>query len=209
MNGYAHIIYDETSYFSPKKINFDHRARTGMMIAWSEEQAKELLDKKYWKCLSAFGLEASMRRKIIFERKHSDTNLLYFKYELEIPDAIEVFYEADIIEAISKRFSLREISEDIFKMMRNYESGTINFNDHFLNEWLIARLNSEKMELEVPERKKLEKELMRYVEMLVSKILWNIYSGDLNAFRKDLSSMVYLFGELRDTGSMAGRGETW
>ncbi|OAA30880.1 hypothetical protein AT15_09360 [Kosmotoga arenicorallina S304] len=207
MNNYVHIIYDETSYFSPKKINFDHRTKSGMMVAWSQEQAQKLLDGKYWKCLSAYGLEAALRRKIVFERKHSDINLLYFKYELEIPESLEAFYEAGTIKAISRYFSLREISEEIFNMMRSYDSGTINFDDHFLNEWLLSKLSFEEREEEQIKKKELEKELMRYVEMFVSKILWNVYSGDLNAFRKDLSGIVYLFGELRDTENAIGKGE--
>ncbi|AKI97873.1 hypothetical protein [Kosmotoga pacifica] len=208
MKNYAHIIYDDETYFSPKRISFDHRTRTGIMVAWSEEQAQELLEKKYWKCLSAYALEAAMKRKLVFERKHSDTNILYFKYMLEIPEMLEAYYEPDTIETISSHFSLREISEEIFKMMRNYELGSLNFNDHFLNEWLMAKLESGSPQLSPQEKKKLEKELMRYIELFVSKILWSVYSGNLNDFRKDLSAIVYLFTELYDSGRENGRGGT-
>ena len=87
---YAHILYREMTSLHQKEHTFDHRTKTGFMTTWSTDHSAELLKHKYWNCLSAYGLESAMRRKITFERKHSDSNLLYFKYELEVPEVLKV-----------------------------------------------------------------------------------------------------------------------
>ncbi len=196
---YAHILYSESEYLTPKKAMFDYRAKTGFMTIWSCGQASLLLERKYWTCLSAFGLESATRRKIIFERKHSDTNLLYFKYELEIPEVLETYFDSQVISDVSSRFSLREISEEVFKMLREYADGLLRFNDQIFSSWLAKRLSS--VDLEGQERRELETSLMKYVETFVSKIPWTVYGGDLKRMGNDLSSIVYLYTEMLDLAS--------
>lgn len=196
---YAHILYRENDYLTPKRASFDHRTRTGFMTTWSSEHSGALLSSKYWTCLSAFGLESAIRRKVILERKHSDTNLLYFKYELEIPDALEGYFDASVVSEISGNLSLRETSEEVYKMLRDYEDGSLKFNDRMFSSWLAEKVGS--LNLDEPGRDRLEKALLKYVETLVSKILWSVYGGDLSRLGKDLSSIVYLYSEMQDLGS--------
>ncbi|ACR80598.1 MULTISPECIES: hypothetical protein [Kosmotoga] len=195
MNRYAHILYDDNSYCSPKRATFDFRTKTGLMTTWSKEQAQELLEKKYWTCLSAYSLECSIRRKITFERKHSDVNLLYFKYSTELPESVESYFDFETIETISKFFSLRQITEDVYTMLKEYERGIMTFEEHFFSNWLIKIFEESEVE---GDRKSLEVFLMRYVEIFVTKILWNTYGGDLNRLRKDLSAIVYTYTEMKD-----------
>ena len=193
---YAHILYNDNEYLTPKKATFDHRTKTGFMTTWSTDQASLLLKEKYWNCLSAFGLESAMRRKISFERKHSDTNLLYFKYELEVPDSLEGYFDATVVGAVSRHLSIRETTEEVYKMLRDYADGSLKFNDQIISSWLGEKVSS--LYLENREKSELESALLKYVETIVSKILWNVYNGDLPRMGKDLSSMVYLYTEMLD-----------
>ena len=193
---YAHILYNDNEYLTPKKATFDHRTKTGFMTTWSTDQASLLLKEKYWNCLSAFGLESAMRRKISFERKHSDTNLLYFKYELEVPDSLEGYFDATVVGAVSRHLSIRETTEEVYKMLRDYADGSLKFNDQIISSWLGEKVSS--LYLENREKSELENALLKYVETIVSKILWNVYGGDLPRMGKDLSSMVYLYTEMLD-----------
>ena len=193
---YAHILYNDKEYLTPKKATFDHRTKTGFMTTWSTDQASLLLKEKYWNCLSAFGLESAMRRKISFERKHSDTNLLYFKYEMEVPDSLEGYFDMAVIGAVSSHLSIRETTEEVYKMLRDYADGSLKFNDQIISSWLGEKISS--LYLENLEKGKLESALLKYVETIVSKILWNVYGGDLSRMGKDLSSMVYLYTEMLD-----------
>lgn len=193
---YAHILYNDNEYLTPKKATFDHRTKTGFMTTWSTDQASLLLKEKYWNCLSAFGLESAMKRKISFERKHSDTNLLYFKYEMEVPDSLEGYFDMAVIGAVSSHLSIRETTEEVYKMLRDYADGSLKFNDQIISSWLGEKISS--LYLENLEKGKLESALLKYVETIVSKILWNVYGGDLSRMGKDLSSMVYLYTEMLD-----------
>ena len=191
---YAHILYDDNEFISPKKAIFDHRTKTGFITTWSPEHATLLLEKKHWTCLSAYALESSMRRKIVFERKHSDTNLLYFKYELEIPESLESYFDFDVIEKVTRQLSLREVTEEIFKMLKNYQEGKAKFDDRTFASWLAGKLDE--IIADSCEKETLEKPIMKYVETFVSKIVWNSYSGNLNSLGKDLSAIVYLYTEM-------------
>ncbi len=193
---YAHILYNDKEYLTPKKATFDHRTKAGFMTTWSTDHASLLLKEKYWNCLSAFGLESAMRRKISFERKHSDTNLLYFKYELEVPDSLEGYFDATVVGAVSRHLSIRETTEEVYKMLRDYADGSLKFNDQIISSWLGEKVSS--LYLENREKSELENALLKYGETIVSKILWNVYNGDLPRMGKDLSSMVYLYTEMLD-----------
>jgi len=137
-----------------------------------------------------------MRRKISFERKHSDTNLLYFKYELEVPDSLEGYFDATVVGAVSRHLSIRETTEEVYKMLRDYADGSLKFNDQIISSWLGEKVSS--LYLENREKSELENALLKYVETIVSKILLNVYNGDLPRMGKDLSSMVYLYTEMLD-----------
>lgn len=191
---YAHILYNENEFISPKKAIFDHRAKTGFITTWSPEHATILLEKKHWSCLSAYALESSIRRKVIFERKHSDTNLLYFKYELEIADSIESYFDFEVVRDISDWLSLREVTEEIFKMLKSYQEGKTKFDDRTFSSWLAIKLNNTSIDNDAKDI--LERSIMKYVETFISKIVWNTYSGNLHSLGKDLSSIVYLYTEM-------------
>jgi len=193
---YAHILYREEEFLTPKRATFDHRTKTGFMTTWSAEHSSELLEYKYWNCLSACGLESSTRRKISFERKHSDANLLYFKYELEVPEALEGYFDPTTLEVISKRLSVRETTEEVYKMLKDYEQGSLRFNDQRFSSWLAGKV--ERLQISHSEKNELENSLIKYVETIVGRVLWTVYNGDLPKMGKDLSSMVYLYTEMLD-----------
>ena len=197
---YSHSLYSGDDFLSPKRATFDHRTKTGFMTTWSTEHSTDLLKHKYWSCLSAYGLESATRRKISFERKHSDANLLYFKYELEVPEALEGYFDPTILEVLSKNLSVRETTEEVYKMLKDYEEGTLRFNDQGFSSWLAGKVGG--LLLSDGEKKELENSLIKYVETIVGRVLWTVYNGDLQRMGKDLSSMVYLYTEMLDlTGS--------
>ncbi|HAA85487.1 MAG TPA: hypothetical protein DCE14_03945 [Kosmotogaceae bacterium] len=192
---YAHIIFDEDDYFSPKKAIFDNRTKTGFLTTWSQNHAEELLQKKHWKCLSAFGMESSILRQICFERKHSRDNLLYFKYIVDLPDAVETCFDYDIVNTLASKTSLREITEEVVGMLSDYDAGKLSFSDGTLNKWL----NRKTRDLEISGAAcsdSYQQALMKYVENFVSKILWQAYSGNLRKLASDSSAIVFLFTEM-------------
>ncbi len=190
---YAHIIYDEELYFSPKKAIFDNRTKTGYLTTWSDLHSKELLRKKHWKCLSAFGMESSMRRELCFERKHSRNNLLYFRYFTDLPEVVETCFDYEIVSTLSSMASLREITEEVLTMLNDYDEGRLRFSDGVFNSWLESKAQSL-----VSERNTelFQQALMKYVENLVSNILWQAYSGNLKKLACDSSAIVFLFTEM-------------
>ncbi|MFO7882182.1 MAG: hypothetical protein R6U52_06570 [Kosmotogaceae bacterium] len=191
-NNYVHILYNEKNYMTPKKIHFNHRVKSGYLSAWSSIRAGEMLETKYWNCLSAYALESSMRRKIIFQRKHSNHNLLYFKYELEIPELIEAYYDGDMIKELVGSLSLRQITEDIVKFLESYEIGELNAENSALENWLSETLEG------IPSinKEKLEHFVLKYTEIFITKIFWGVYKGDLEKLRWDSGSIVYLYTEM-------------
>ncbi|MBN2219002.1 MAG: hypothetical protein JW697_01855 [Kosmotogaceae bacterium] len=193
---YAHILYRGDDFLTPKRATFDHRTKTGFMTTWSIDHSAELLKYKYWNCLSAYGLESAMRRKISFERKHSDSNLLYFKYELEVPEALESYFDQTTLEIISKNLSIRETTEEVYKMLKEYQEGSLSFNDQRFSSWLAMKTGE--LQLGDSEKRELEKSLIKYVETIVGRVLWTVYNGDLPKMGKDLSSIVYMYTEMLD-----------
>ena len=192
-NNFSHILFYDDEYIIPKKGSFDYRTKTGFFIAWSNEQAKLFLNIKRMKCLSVFSLEGSVVRDIVFERRQSTANILYFKYKYIKNASIEDYYQDEIIQPIIDNVSLREVTENIYSMLKDYQHGLVNFKDRIINEWL-NKILSETDKIE--DKDLLEKALIKYVGIVTSKILWNIYHGNTNEMGKDISSIVYIFSEI-------------
>jgi hypothetical protein len=191
-NRYVHILYNDDYFMTPKKIHFNHRVKSGYLTAWSTVRASEMLDIKYLNCLSAYALESSMRRKIIFQRKHSNHNLLYFKYELEIPELIEAYYDKELIKELVSFLSLRQVTEDIVKFLEYYEIGELSVENSVLENWLSNTLKG----VPLKDKERLEHFVLKYVEIFITKIFWGIYKGDLEKLRWDSGSIVYLYTEM-------------
>jgi len=192
-NNFSHILFYDNEYIIPKKGSFDYRTKTGFFIAWNDEQAKLFLNVKRMKCLSVYGLEGSVVRDIVFERRQSTANILCFKYEYVKNASIENYYQNDIIHPIIENVSLREVTENIYCMLKDYQHGVVNFKDRIINEWLNRILSGmDKIE----DKDMLEKALIKYVGIVTSKILWSVYHGNTNEMGKDISAIVYIFSEI-------------
>lgn len=192
-NSFSHIFFYDEEYIIPKKGSFDYRTKTGMIIAWNDEQAKMFLNVKRMKCLSVFGLEGSLVRDVVFERRQSTANILYFKYDYVKNKNIENYYQYEVIKPIMEQISLREVTEDIYCMLKDYQHGIVNFKDRVISEWLnriLIKVN------DIDIKDSMERALIKYVGIVTSKLLWNIYHGDISEMGKDISSIVYIFSEV-------------